>query len=198
MGLPSPVRFSLHGSATLERIQVHGISLPPNPRPATFELQDSAPYGWIGKAEAEGRYIRIGTGRRSFCPRRATCSFICPKPTSPEPDRAFPLLMMHDGQNLFDGGLSYVKDSTWRVGSTADEEIAAGRVEPLVILGVANTGNERMAEYTPTADRRLSGGKGRLYARLLVEELLPMMAAAYRILPGPEHTGVAGLVAGGD
>jgi predicted alpha/beta superfamily hydrolase len=167
------------------------------PAPCEIQVQDSAPCGWIVKAEAAGRYVRIRDWTSKFLPTPRDLFIYLPEAYFTQPDRAFPLLVMHDGQNLFDGGLSYVKDSTWRVGSTADEEIAAGRAEPLVILGVANTGAQRMAEYTPTADRRLSGGKGRLYARLLVEELLPMMTAAYRILPGPEHTGVAGSSLGG-
>jgi predicted alpha/beta superfamily hydrolase len=160
-------------------------------------FQDGDPAGWIGVAEAQGRYFRIPDWTSKFLPTPRDLFIYLPKAYLTEPDRAFPLLVLHDGQNLFDGDLSYVKDSTWRVGSTADEEIAAGRVEPLVILGVANAGTQRMAEYTPTADRRLSGGKGRLYARLLVEELLPLMAASYRILPGPSHTGVAGSSLGG-
>ena len=167
------------------------------PAPHDPETLDVARGDWVSTAEAEGRYLRIRDWTSKFLPTPRDLFLYLPEAYLADPDRAFPLLMLHDGQNLFDGNLSYVKDSTWRVGSTADEEIAAGRVEPLVILGVANTGAQRMLEYTPTADRRLSGGKGRLYARLLVEELLPMMAKEYRILPGPSHTGVAGSSLGG-
>ncbi len=165
--------------------------------PQTAPSDSTMPTGWVSTAEAQGRYFRIRDWTSKFLPTPRDLFVYLPEAYLAEPDRAFPLLIMHDGQNLFDGDLSYVKDSTWRVGSTADEEIAAARVEPLVILGVGNTGAQRMAEYTPTADRRLSGGKGRLYARLLVEELLPMMMASYRILPGPLHTGVAGSSLGG-
>lgn len=167
------------------------------PAPAYTFMQDRGSESWVATAGAEGRYLRIRNWTSKFLPTPRDLFVYLPEAYLAEPNRAFPLLMLHDGQNLFDGNLSYVKDSTWNVGSTADAEIAAGRVEPVVILGIANTGTERMAEYTPTADRRLSGGKGRLYARLLVEELLPMMRATYRILPGPSHTGVAGSSLGG-
>ena len=167
------------------------------PESTDLAVQDSTPGNWVGRAEAEGRYLRIQDWPSKFLPTSRDLFLYLPMAYFAEPDRAFSLLVMHDGQNLFDGDLSYVRDSTWCVGSTADEEIAAGRVEPLIIVGVANTGAQRMLEYTPTADRRLSGGKGRLYARLLVEELLPMLSAAYRILPGPAHTGVAGSSLGG-
>lgn len=165
--------------------------------PSDTFMHGGVSQSWVAAAGAEGRYLRIRDWTSKFLPTPRDLFVYLPQAYLGDPERAFPLLMLHDGQNLFDGDLSYVKDSTWNVGSTADAEIAAGRVEPLVILGVGNTGTERMAEYTPTADRRLSGGKGRLYARLLVEELLPMMKASYRLLPGPSHTGVAGSSLGG-
>ncbi|MGI4853993.1 MAG: alpha/beta hydrolase [Janthinobacterium lividum] len=152
---------------------------------------------WVVKAAAEGRYLRIRDWVSSFLPTFRDLFIYLPAAYLHDASRRFPLLLMHDGQNLFDGTLSYVKDCTWRVGSTADREIAAGRVEPLVIVGVANTGVERLAEYTPTPDTKLGGGKGDLYARMLVEELLPMLRESYRLSPGPEHVGIAGSSLGG-
>ena len=114
-----------------------------------------------------------------------------------EPERRFPVLLLHDGQNLFDGNLSYVKDSTWRCGETADWTIAEGTVEPLILVGVGNTGVERMAEYTPTPDSRLGGGKGPLYAKALVEELLPVLRRDLRVLPDAASVGIAGSSLGG-
>jgi enterochelin esterase-like enzyme len=90
-----------------------------------------------------------------------------------------------------------VKGSTWRIGDTADAEIAAGRVEPTVMVGISNAGVQRVAEYTPTPDPRLGGGKGPLYARLLVDELLPMLRDEFRILPNREAAGLAGSSLGG-
>ncbi len=148
-------------------------------------------------AERAGRYRRIRGWTSKFLPTPRDLFIYLPEAYLSEPERSFPTLILHDGQNLFDGELSYVKDCTWRVGSTADEQIAAGHVEPLVIIGVGNTGVERMKEYTPTPDKRLGGGKGRQYARLLVEELLPQMANEYRLLSGAEHTGIAGSSLGG-
>ncbi len=148
-------------------------------------------------AVAEGRYIRIRNWTSRFLPSPHDLFIYLPRVYYEQPERSFPLLVMHDGQNLFDGNLSYVKGSTWRVGETADAEIAAGRVEPLVIVGVSNAGVQRMAEYTPTPDRKLGGGKGSLYAELLVDDLLPMLRSEYRILPDAETTGLAGSSLGG-
>ena len=162
-----------------------------------FEVVAAAESSWVSSAGEEGRYRRIQNWTSRFLPIPRDLFVYLPEAYLSQPERSFSLLLLHDGQNLFDGELSYVKGATWRVGTTADEAIAAGRVEPLVIVGVANTGLERMSEYTPTADTRLGGGKGRLYARMLVEELLPMLRSDYRLLTGPDHTGVAGSSLGG-
>ena len=109
----------------------------------------------------------------------------------------FPVFYLHDGQNLFDGRTSYVPGCTWRAHQTADEVIASGAIRPLILIGIANTGLRRMAEYTPTRDFRMGGGEGRSYGRLLVEELKPLIDARYRTLTGPADTGLGGSSLGG-
>jgi predicted alpha/beta superfamily hydrolase len=106
--------------------------------------------------------------------------------------RHYPVLYLQDGQNLFDPATSFVKGSFWDVQTTADRLISEGAIEPLIVVGIYNTGIERMEEYTPMRDRKLGGGKGGLYGRLLVEELKPWVARRYRTLDGPENTGVGG------
>jgi predicted alpha/beta superfamily hydrolase len=111
--------------------------------------------------------------------------------------RQYPVLYLQDGQNLFDGATSFVKGSFWDVQTTRDCLIGDGVIEPLIVVGIYNTGIERMEEYTPTRDRNLGGGKANLYGRLLVEELKPWIDQNYRTLDGPEHTGVGGSSLGG-
>ncbi len=152
---------------------------------------------WVTQASAEGRYLRMQGWVSRFLPTSRDLFVYLPEEYAASPERRYPVLLMHDGQNLFDGNLSYVHGSTWNVGSTADETIGAGQVAPLLVVGIGNTGAERMAEYTPTPDTRLGGGNGFLYARMLVEELLPMLAAQYRLLPGPANTGLVGSSLGG-
>lgn len=114
-----------------------------------------------------------------------------------EPERSFPVLYMHDGQNLFDGRLSYVPGSTWSAGATLDASIAQDLVEPLILVGIANAGSARMSEYTPVPDPRLGGGGGLLYAKAIVEDLIPWMAGKYRMTNSREGTGIAGSSLGG-
>ncbi|CAN5687657.1 hypothetical protein BH10ACI4_BH10ACI4_16680 [soil metagenome] len=111
--------------------------------------------------------------------------------------RRFPVLYLHDGQNLFDGLTSYVPGRTWRADTTADALALADEMEPVILVGVANTGLRRMAEYTPTRDFKLGGGEGESYGRLLIEELKPFIDGAYRTKNEPGDTGLGGSSLGG-
>ena len=114
-----------------------------------------------------------------------------------EPTRRFPVFYLHDGQNLFDPQTSYVAGHTWCCGETADRLNREGRAEPVILVGVGNTGLRRMAEYTPTRDYRLGGGEGANYGRLLVEELKPWVDANFRTRPEAAQTGLGGSSLGG-
>jgi predicted alpha/beta superfamily hydrolase len=112
-------------------------------------------------------------------------------------DRHFPVLYMQDGQNLFDPETSFIPGNYWRMGETADGLIEAGTIEPLIIVGIYNTGERRIDEYTPVEDSRLGGGRADAYGRMLVEELKPFIDARYRTLPGAQHCGLGGSSLGG-
>ena len=111
--------------------------------------------------------------------------------------RQFPVLYMHDGQNLFDGATSFVPGMDWRVAQTTDACIAKGTVQPLLIIGIYNAGKARINEYTPTEDPRAGGGRAERYAKFLVQELMPFVEKEYRILHGPTSTGIGGSSLGG-
>jgi predicted alpha/beta superfamily hydrolase len=120
-----------------------------------------------------------------------------PRAFNEDRNRFFPVLFLHDGQNLFDPDTSYIKGNYWRVGETADAMIASGEVEPLVIVGIYNNGPKRIDEYTPVGDRRLGGGKADAYGQMVVDELRPFIAQRYRTLVGPENCGMGGSSLGG-
>jgi predicted alpha/beta superfamily hydrolase len=108
-------------------------------------------------------------------------------PSYEHSDRAYPVLFAHDGQNLFDDDTSYAGE--WRFDETM-EELAGDGLEAIVI-GIANSGENRMTEYSPFA------GTGEQYLTWLVAELRPRIAAEFRIALEPERTGVIGSSAGG-
>lgn len=110
--------------------------------------------------------------------------------------RRFPVLYLHDGQNLFDGTTSFIPGQDWHVAQTADACINGRVVAPLIIVGMYNT-NARVPEYTPTKVPKLGGGRADRYARFLVEEVKPFVEREYRVLPGFRHTGIGGSSLGG-
>ena len=120
-----------------------------------------------------------------------------PRGYDEQPDRYYPVLYLQDGQNLFDPRTSFIPGRTWQVAETADAEIAAGTVEPLIIVGIANTGEHRLAEYTPTRDWKMGGGEADKYGKLLISDLLPFIASNYRVRHGLHHTGLGGSSLGG-
>jgi len=112
--------------------------------------------------------------------------------------RRYSVLYLHDGQNLFDGATSFIPGQEWRVDETAQTLIARGRIEPLIIVGIYNTGKDRINEYTPVEDPNYkAGGKADLYGRLLVEELKPFIDTTYRTKKRATNTGLGGSSLGG-
>jgi predicted alpha/beta superfamily hydrolase len=114
-----------------------------------------------------------------------------------ESDRRYPVLYLHDGQNLFDRKTAYVPGRIWAVHETADRLIAEAAVEPLIIVGIYNTGAHRLAEYTPTRNPKMGGGDADLYGLMLIEEVKPFIDNEYRTLPDRENTGLGGSSLGG-
>jgi enterochelin esterase-like enzyme len=109
----------------------------------------------------------------------------------------YPVLYLHDGQNLFDPRTSFIPGRTWQVREHADAAIEAGEVEPLVIVGIYNTGDRRLAEYTHERDWQRGGGEAAKYGLLLTEELLPFIASRYRVRTDRHSTGLGGSSLGG-
>jgi predicted alpha/beta superfamily hydrolase len=112
--------------------------------------------------------------------------------------RLYAVFYMNDGQNLFDGATSYIPGQEWRMDETAQSLIQAGKIEPLIIIGIYNAGMERVNEYTAAGDVKYhAGGKADLYGRFVVEELKPFIDSTYRTEQNAAHTGIGGSSLGG-
>lgn len=116
------------------------------------------------------------------------------------PDRHYPVLYMHDGQNLYNpedafGGV------VWGADKTAQELILTNQIEPLIIVGIYNAGKHRIDEYTPVKSgvgkMRGHGGKADHYGRMIIEELKPFIDREYLTKPEREFTGLGGSSLGG-
>jgi predicted alpha/beta superfamily hydrolase len=132
-----------------------------------------------------------------FLPDDRAVSVYLPPQYLEQEDRRFPVFYLQDGQNLFDGRTSYIAGKTWNANKTADRLAEDGEIEPVILVGIANTGLRRMAEYTPTRDFKMGGGEGKSYGRLLIEGLKPLIDRTYRTLTEPENTGLGGSSLGG-
>lgn len=106
--------------------------------------------------------------------------------------RRYPVLYMHDGQNLFDRGASFA-GVEWGVDETM--EALAGEGFEAIVVGVSNQGAERVAEYNPFP--HVWQGRGERYLRFLVETVKPRIDADFRTLPDRDHTGIMGSSMGG-
>ena len=108
----------------------------------------------------------------------------------------YPLLLLHDGQNLFDPTRAFGGE-TWHVAETADALIAAGAIPPIVIAGVDHGGDARVREYTPTAGSQPGAGQVGRHARFLTEEVVPFLARQYAVRTDVDGLGLGGASLGG-
>jgi predicted alpha/beta superfamily hydrolase len=114
------------------------------------------------------------------------------------PRTRYPVFYLHDGQNLFDGATAFVPGQEWRLDETAERLIRTGRIEPIIIVGIDHAGPQRLDEFGPVRDtRHRAGGLARLYGRMIVEELKPLVDRTYRTKPGQPDTGLGGSSMGG-
>lgn len=109
----------------------------------------------------------------------------------------YPVLILLDGQNVFDGAKSFIPGQEWRADETTQMLIGAQLIEPIIIVAVDNTGAGRMNEYTPTKTARNGGGKGDAFGQFLTKELIPFIHKTYRTNVAGAATGIAGSSLGG-
>jgi enterochelin esterase-like enzyme len=132
-------------------------------------------------------------------------------PNDFSPSRRYQVLYMHDGQNLFDGSLTWTKKA-WRADVAVANLMKRGQIDDTIIVGIWNNGIERYAEYypekflafAPDAVQReyvVDASNGQLksdaYLRFIVEELKPAIDKKYPTRTGREHTFIAGSSMGG-
>lgn len=113
-------------------------------------------------------------------------------PSYADSTRRYPVVYMHDGQNLFDETTSFAGE--WGADETM-ERLSAEGIEAIVV-GVPNAGELRLDEYGPFHNGSHGGG-GTLYLSFLAETLKPLIDAAFRTRVDREATGLMGSSMGG-
>jgi predicted alpha/beta superfamily hydrolase len=107
--------------------------------------------------------------------------------------RHYPAFYLNDGQNLFDRATAFA-GVEWQVDETADRLIREGKVSPLIIVGIDNTGVDRIKEFLPyrSFSPPVLRPQGRRYPDFLMNEVMPFVYERYRIARGSENTGLGG------
>jgi predicted alpha/beta superfamily hydrolase len=105
-------------------------------------------------------------------------------------DRAkrYPVLYMHDGQNIMDPKTSFA-GMDWRVDETLTKLIKHNKLREIIVVGIYNT-PDRLEEYSDTE-------KGQNYITFLIKELKPYIDKNYRTLKDSENNAVMGSSMGG-
>lgn len=136
-----------------------------------------------------GRVVRIPAWRSNLLGNERPVLIYLPRSYERDPQRRYPVLYAHDGQNLFLGEGMF---GGWHLDEALDDLIARGRMREVIVVGVGNT-SARMDEYIPDEDE----GHASRYGRFLSEELKPWVDQNLRTLPGPADTGLLGSSLGG-
>jgi predicted alpha/beta superfamily hydrolase len=107
--------------------------------------------------------------------------------------RRYPVLYLNDGQNLFETSTAF-GGVEWQVDETADRLIRESAIPPMIIIGIDNTGRERIREYLPyrSMNPMMLRAQGRHYPDFLMKEVMPFAERNYRVATGPENTGLGG------
>lgn len=107
------------------------------------------------------------------------------------------VLIMHDGQNVFNDSTSFAGVS-WQAASTIDALINAGAMQQIIVVGLYNT-DARIDEYTYVADpTEMAGGQGDLYLDFIEHDVLPWIASNLPVASvGRADVGMLGSSLGG-
>ena len=118
--------------------------------------------------------------------------------------RRYPVLYLQDGQNVFDAATSF-SHVEWGVDETAQTLIRKNLIEPLIVVAIANVGEDRIHEYAPSRGvfdssakrKKRSKGMARKYGEFLITELKPYIDRKFRTQREAESTGLGGSSLGG-
>jgi predicted alpha/beta superfamily hydrolase len=115
-------------------------------------------------------------------------------PNYAKTDQRYPVLYMHDAQNLFDTATAYAGE--WGVDETMNALSASGRLD-LIVVGIDNGGEKRMTELNPWPNNQFGAPEGKEYVDFIVNVLKPLIDKQYRSKPERANTAIMGSSMGG-
>lgn len=108
--------------------------------------------------------------------------------------KRYPVLYMHDGQNLFDDATAYAGE--WHVDETLNKLARSGKLE-LIVVGIDNGREKRMTELNPWTNWQADAPEGEEYAGFIVNVVKPLIDRQYRTKSDRANTAVMGSSMGG-
>ncbi|WP_162141798.1 alpha/beta hydrolase [Daejeonella oryzae] len=108
--------------------------------------------------------------------------------------KKYPVVYMHDGQNLFDAFTSGYGE--WNIDETMDSLASENKVMA-IIVGIDHGDQHRLTEYNPYSNSRFGKGRGQEYVEFLAKTLKPYIDQKFRTKKSGKHTAIAGSSMGG-
>jgi predicted alpha/beta superfamily hydrolase len=126
--------------------------------------------------------------------RERTVRLYLPPSYESAPQRRYPVIYMHDAQNLFDDATSFVGE--WGIDEALDE-LARTRGFEAIVVGIDHGDAERVHELSPWTNPKYGPAQGDQYMAFIVDVVKPFVDARYRTQPGRESTAIVGSSMGG-
>lgn len=149
-----------------------------------------------GAAAADSRPSTATAGVRVLAPalsmpgldRQRTLRVYLP-PSYQQGKRRYPVLYMHDGQNLFDDATSFVGE--WAVDESMDALAKSHGIE-VIVVGIDNGAEKRINELSPWPNPRFGAAEGKQYMDFVVGTVKPFVDRNFRTKAGRKNTGIMG------
>ena len=109
-------------------------------------------------------------------------------------NKKYPVLYMHDAQNLFDDATSYAGE--WQVDEILNK-LAQDDVLELIVVGIDNGSEKRMNELSPWKNKEFGQPEGRQYINFIIRQIKPYIDSNYRTLKDKNNTAIMGSSMGG-
>lgn len=158
-------------------------------------VQDGQLYSYVPAAtvSAARRDYNPGSVPTLFSPQlgqtRGYRVFV-PRGYAEHPQRRYPVVYFHDGQNVFDQG----SFGTWNAGATLADLQATGQMQEVIAVALDNVGDTRRSDYSAPGD---NNGRANQYVSYIVNTVKPHIDGGYRTQADAASTGAIGSSMGG-
>lgn len=141
--------------------------------------------------KTNGNFVLINNFESKYLGNKRTIRVFLPKDYFSSTNY-YPVMYVHDGQNLFYDPANKMK---WDLDKNIEK--LEGIIKEIIVVGIDHAGVDRIKEYTPFPYGGYGGGKGKDYAKFLVEELKPFIETNFRVKTNKEEVGTFGSSLGG-